>query len=534
VTHPNNPFTGATAITIGRYRTVDAGPRQYDIETNNLRGVLGLRGKFNDWDWEVAAQRARSESDQTGNRSQGWVRTDFLQNEINAGRYNPFGATSNPQSVIDAITTSLVRQGKSRLAMYDGSISGSLFDLPAGKVKMAAGAEWRNESISDIPDDQFRRGLIFGTEAVEAAASRDSWATYVEFAVPVLSNLELSLAGRYDHYEDFGDTTNPKVAVRYSPIESLALRASWGKGFRAPSLAQVGLGPSQESQFFKDFAFCRANGISDANCPALDYNTVFSGNPDLKPEKSDTLNIGAAWKATDSIEFSIDYWDIEQKAKIDRVPLGFLLTFCTTQISDVCTRAARVGNQQLGELQSVASTFINIGKQTAKGIDLSGYYGLDLGGGRLAFQLSYSHLLEFERVELNGTGTGFVTRALEGEYEYPKDRATFSADFGTDTWGVFGIVNYIGPFQDTPDINFDGTLDYDLFKTPDVDAFTTINLQFRYTGFNKLKLTIGADNLFDEKPPFAVGDGDSDIYGYVQSQHNPLGRVWNAKAIVSF
>ena len=146
---------------------------------------------------------------------------------------------------------------------YDANITGELFELPAGSVRMAAGAEYRDESISDIPDDQFQRGLIFGTEAVSAAASRDSWAAYVEFAVPVLSSLELSLAARYDDYSDFGDTTNPKVAVRWSPIDSLALRASWGTGFRAPSLAQIGLGPSQESQFFIDTYGCAA-GVTGA------------------------------------------------------------------------------------------------------------------------------------------------------------------------------------------------------------------------------------------------------------------------------
>ena len=114
VTHPNNPFPGATSLGIGRFRTVDAGPRGWNIQTDNIRGVFGLRGKLLDrWDWEVAAQRARSESEQTGSRAQGWVRTDYLQQEINAGRYNPFGGTFNPQSTIDAITTSLVRQGTS-------------------------------------------------------------------------------------------------------------------------------------------------------------------------------------------------------------------------------------------------------------------------------------------------------------------------------------------------------------------------------------------------------------------------------------
>ena len=72
----------------------------------------------------------------------------------------------------------------------------------------------------------------------------------------MLESLELNLAARYDDYSDFGNTTNPKISARWAPIESLAFRASWGTGFRAPSLAQIGLGPSQESQFFTDTYGC--------------------------------------------------------------------------------------------------------------------------------------------------------------------------------------------------------------------------------------------------------------------------------------
>jgi outer membrane receptor protein involved in Fe transport len=537
-THPNNPFRAqfpdGTGIQINRYRTVDAGARQWDIETNNIRGVVGLRGKLTDvWDWEVSAQRARSKSEQTGDRSMGWVRTDFLQNEINAGRYNPFGATQNPQSSIDAITTSLVRRGLSRFTMYDAQVSGELFDLPAGKVRMAAGTEYREESVSDVPDDQFQRGLIFGTEAVSAAASRDSWAAFVEFAVPVLDTLELSLAARYDDYSDFGDTTNPKVAVRWAPIESLAFRASWGTGFRAPSLAQIGLGPSQESQFFIDTFGCAA-GVAGA-CGSLDYNLIFAGNPNLEAEESETLNLGLAWKPVDSLEMTLDYWEISQENKIDEVPFGFIYQqFCGVQNSTVCTRAAPVGGATLGELQTINVGFINIGEQNVEGVDLGGYYGFDVGPGRLALGLTYTRLLSFERVELNSAGTGFVTRALEGEYEYPEDRAQLTADWGTDTWGVYSSVNYVGPFEDTPDADFNGTLDYDTVTTPEVGSWTTVNLQVRYTGIDKVQLMVGVDNAFDRMPPFAIGDGDTDLYGYVQSQHNPRGRFWNAKAIVSF
>jgi len=530
-THPNNPFPGATSIAIGRYRTVDAGARQWDIETDNLRVVLGLRGEIADWNWEVAAQRARSESEQSGDRSQGWIRTDFLQQQINLGLYNPFGGVQNPQSVIDAITTNLVRRGKSNLRMYDAQISGDLFELGGNTVRMAAGAEYRSESVSDVPDDQFQRGLIFGTEAVTAAAGRKNWSTFVEFAVPLLDSLELSLAGRYDDYEDFGTTTNPKVAMRWSPIDQLALRASWGTGFRAPSLAQVGLGPSQESQFFVDTFGCADNPVY---CAQTDYIILFSGNPNLEPEQSETINVGVAWQPTDGINLTLDYWDIKQEDKIDEVPFGFLFQQCNVQNSPVCVRGAPLPGDTLGPLQQVASTFNNIGEQSAEGIDLSGYFTMPLGGGSMTLGANYSHLLKFERVELNSAGTAFLTRELTGEYEYPEDRATLSGDWGNDTWGVYSSLNYVGEFQDLPDVDFDGVLDYDTNNTRKVKAFTTLNLQFRYTGIENIKLLLSIDNALDEEPPFAVGDGDTDLFGYVQSQHSPRGRFWNAKAIFSF
>lgn len=530
--HPNNPFPGATTIEIGRYRTVDAGARKWHIETDNLRGVLGLRGDIGEWRWEAAAQRARSESDQSGDRSDGWVRTDLLQNEINAGRYNPFGGVQNPQSVIDAITTSLIRRGRSQLKMYDAQITGPLFDLPAAPVQMAAGVEYREESVRDVPDDQFQRGLIFGTEAVSAAASRDNWAAFVEFSIPLLDNLELSLAGRYDDYSDSGSSTNPKVAVRWSPIESLALRGSWGTGFRAPSLAQVGLGPSQESQFFIDTFGCADNPVY---CASTDYNLIFSGNPDLQPEESESLNLGVAWKPSSDLELTLDYWDIKQENKIDEVPFGFIYQqFCGDQNSTVCIRGTPLPGDTLGPLQFINTGFINIGEQSASGIDLGGYFSQGLTGGTLTLGLTYSHLLDFERVELNSAGTDFVTRNLAGEYEFPEDRAMLTVDWASQNWGLYANVAYIGPFEDTPDFDFDGTLDYDSNRSREVGSFTTVALQARYTGIRNVRLLLGLDNAFDEKPPFAIGDGDTDLYGYVQSQHNPRGRFWSARAIFTF
>jgi outer membrane receptor protein involved in Fe transport len=193
-----------------------------------------------------------------------------------------------------------------------------------------------------------------------------------------------------------------------------------------------------------------------------------------------------------------------------------------------------VGNDTLGTLRLLHATFENIGEQTANGVDLGGYYSFDLDGRALTFGLSYSRLLEFSRVERNADSTGFVRRDLTGEYEFPVDRATLSADWGNAKWGLYANVAYIGTFEDAPDVDFNSVLDFDTQSTRKVGPSTTVNLQARYTGFKNLKLLLGLDNVFDEMPPFAIGDGDADIYGYVQNLHSPRGRFWSAKAVFNF
>lgn len=529
--HPNNPF--GERVDIFRYRTVDAGARQWDIETDNLRGMFGLRGNINEWAWEASVQRARSESTQTGDRSQGWVRTDLLQAEINAGRYNPFGGVQNPDAVIDAITTSLVRQGKSELTSYDLTINGDLFDTTSGTLAMAAGLEYREEKASDIPDDQFQRGLIFGTESVSAKASRDITSAFVEFAIPLPANFDLTLAGRYDDYSDFGNTTNPMANLLWTASEKLSLRASWGTGFRAPSLAQIGLGDSQESLFFKDTFGCEVNVTY---CNQTDYTIIYSGNPDLDAEESESFNIGAIFEPIDGFQLSLDYWEITQEGKIDEVPFGFLYSrHCNDQSSTICRRDTPRQGESLGALQSIRSGFTNIGEQQVSGVDLSFVYsGFELAGGNLGLRFDYSYLVEFERVELNADGDAFLTRDLAGEYEYPQHRWNATGDWTFDSFGFSAGLSYIGEFEDTPDIDFDGTLDYDTNTSRTVDSFLTMTLQARYTGFANMILSLGANNAFDEAPPFAIGDGDSDLYGYVQSQHDPRGRFIYGKMTYTF
>lgn len=519
--HPNNPF--GQEVGINYFRTVDAGARQWDIESDTMRFVAGLRGEFNDWSWETAVQKGRSKSVQTGDRSQGWVRTDFLQQEIDAGNYNPFGGTYNDPAVIDRITTSLVRQGESHMTSFDANISGEAFSFGDDIVMMAAGIEYREEDVTDTPDDQFRRGLIFGTEAVSAAASRDQYAAYVEFSIPLADTLELQLAGRHDDYSDFGTTTNPKVALRWAPTDEITVRGSWAQGFRAPSLAQVGLGPSEKSQFFKDNYRCDATGL---DCDALDYNIEFAGNPDLQPEESESWNVGFIWAPNAEFGLSVDVWSITQDNKIDQEEFGPIYNSeCNNQNSTICERLAPTGGASLGTIDKIHSTFKNVSSQEVSGIDFSANYNHSLDDlGLLKFNLEWAYQNKFEK---DG-------RDYSGEYGYPEHRWIFSTNWEVGDFNTNVNLSYVGEFEDTPDIDFDGNLDFDSNTSRMIDSQVLVDLQTSYRITESAKLSLGINNLFDEEPPFAIGDGDSDLYGYASGVHNPRGRYIYTKVSFSF
>ena len=95
-------------------------------------------------------------------------------------------------------------------------------------------------------------------------------------------------------------------------------------------------------------------------------------------------------------------------------------------------------------------------------------------------------------------------------------------------------MNYVGEFEDTPDVDFDGILDFDSNTRRKVDCVHHAEPAGAVHGLRDVTLLVGLDNALDEEPPFAVGDGDTDLYGYVQTSHSPRGRFAYGKATYRF
>jgi iron complex outermembrane receptor protein len=190
--------------------------------------------------------------------------------------------------------------------------------VPAGSLALAAGGSYRKEEYEFITSQTVRDADVpglGGSISTVAPTSRNVWAIFAEVNWPILRQLELNAALRFDDYEDVGNTTNPKVSLRWTPTKEILLRTAYGTGFRAPSL------PELNTPAF--FGATGGNYDDPVRCPQTgsprDCNTQFTtklgGNLSLKPEESKNLTAGIVFEPTNGLSLSADYF----KIKIDNV-----------------------------------------------------------------------------------------------------------------------------------------------------------------------------------------------------------------------
>ncbi len=521
--NPNHPFANDPThefygqdLTMRR-RTVDIGNRKKSVNTDYYRMIFGAEGEIGQWEWEAAYSFIKSNSVERG--IDGFPNIVRVQEAIDSGLWNPFEPSSNSQEALDYIETQTTRVGKSTNKSFDLTFSGPIADLPAGEMMLAFGAEHRKEAISDNPDNQYIRGEIFGTEATAAAGGRDNTAIFAELAVPALDTLELQFALRHEDYSDFGTTTDPKVAFIWSPSESVSVRGSYGTAFRAPSLHQIGLGDTQESPNLIDKARCEAVGNVNRACELQEYTAIITGNPDLNPETSTSFNLGLIYQITDDLDFSVDYYDYDIEDVILKDTQDKFDKQGTN--SDVVVRLPSDDPNDPGEVVLIRDRYENLGNITTTGLDFDLGYRLETTMGAFDFNYVLNYVIDYE--DYRPTVGVYAT---EGDFTHPEYRWTFSGTWSKDDWAANFAVNYIGEFEQDPAIRerADGTF------LPNVDAMTTVDTSVSYLGFDKISLTLGATNLFDEEPPFSYHD----FMGYVNDVHSAQGRFVYLKATYSF
>ena len=263
----------------------------------------------------------------------------------------------------------------------------------AGPLNVALGAEYRRDGFDQHagePNSYIDGGHVnqFGGRAAPGAqvfpgfrpenevdVSRNGKAVYVDLEGDVLDKLRMGVAVRHENFSDFGNTTNGKLTVRYSPVQSLILRGAASTGFRAPSLNQ-----GYWSAISTNFLVNPANGLVEPfQVGTFRVNAPIAralGATDLEAENSKNLSAGVVWQPLDNLEFTADYFHIDIEDRI--VYSG---NFNQPSLQPILAPAG-IGGVRF--LTNAIDTETN-------GFDLVANYQRPLLGGRIDLSGAYSH-----------------------------------------------------------------------------------------------------------------------------------------------
>ena len=521
--HPDNPLGIDARL---RYAAFDVGPRT-TYNTNEFRRFLiGLKGTAGEWDIDTAYLHSSTVlvNERTGFLRYSAVRTALTDPDSPVG-YWRIGddAGLNSQELYDFISPTIHANATSSLNMLDFKASRSLMDLGGGPLGVAFGAEWRRQTAKLTPQSYTDIGDIIGLGYSAYNGEQEVAVAYAEVAAPVTSSLELSGAFRVDKYKGGDTATTPKLGIKWTPLDWLALRASYAEGFRAPNPAEAGDGGLAAFSTAADPVRCPggtpAVGATDADC-AAPIAIITSPNPDLKPEQSKSWNVGLVMDPTSSTTLTLDEWRIK---RTDEISPG------STALAIAAGNVVRADNDlpgtpNSGTLLAASVDYVNANSTTVEGFDFDINQRFDMGRfGKLGLDLQWTRISSFERVEPDGTrfeyagthGNCDVTNCIGT----PKDKINFGATWDIGSFSMSGIVNYIGGFDN---VAFEGDACANSFADGtdapngcEIPSFYTIDLSGRWKATDSFEVFASVQNVTDKIAPL-----DPLTYGAVS--YNPM------------
>lgn len=591
--------TAWRAIGVAGHPTNPDGADHQDIERTAFRVSGGLKGQFdNGIGWDAALTYMENQStvvtnDLLVNRLQAAFNglggqgcslttgtpgvgpckyfnpfTNAIAASAANGAANPFyvSAVANDPAVVEWLYGTYTNVNTNSILVADLVFNGDTpIELPGGKVQWAAGAQYRFtettqdwENLGDVQAtpcvDSIDDGLplcsnpvgpfvFFGAQE-DFNADRRVGAAFAEFRIPLLDTLEVSVAVRHEDFGgNVGSTTNPKFAARWQATDWLAVRASAGSTFRAPSEAVISPGTSK--------------GVS--NIGGSYRAVVTANNPDLQPETADTLNFGVLVEAG-GFSGSVDYYhfDFEDELGLESSSAIFA-ALSQTGAGQGCNNAALTarfvfvnGVCGASNVLQLTRKWVNGPQTKTSGFDIRGQYDFDdffgfefrdiqttvgveatilkeVKRGQETLGEDPSVILSdpIDRAGLHDLGGGDF-------YSYPKLRANAFVNLRGESWNLRWQILYregttvnaapcTGAFPNyvqTADCRYNyATSKYE--SVGKTDAYWQHDLNLRVELPWETTVTASIQNVLDEDPPFAQS-----FYNYDPTNGNPLGRVF--------
>ena len=633
VTNPYNPFgnrfwspTGApntdgtprltgtpSPVSVTTKRMADL-PTRVDTVTDSVyRGVAGLRGKlFDSWTWESALLYSAAR----GIEYEPLARRSLLAVAVNqsdpAKAFNPFtrsyavqggalvdtGRFVNSASVVNSVLGVYIRNGITKLGSGDFRASGDLLKIWGGNtIGGAFGGEFRYEAFDDyrppyVGLNPASSGLNPGqTDYVSASSVPDTHgnrhiaSAYAETVVPLVGNefklplvrsLEVSASARFESYTDFGSTTKPKYGANWKPVDWMMVRASYNRGFHAPSLPSLFSGSFLGTSLGSNDSY-RSLVTQLATDTAANRSNLTSGNSKLRPETSTGKSAGIVIEVPHvrGLSVSVDYWEIRQKDLI-ATSGGIALDTATLQNATQAALAAGqninaidlgsgtanyqgdpsvvrlpvtqndkdlfaaynarqpAGSQRavVGAIDYLRTTYFNKSQQFVNGFDFDLNYRLpERAFGKITFDTSWALLTDFHsNTAVGAPRTENLGANVSGAT--PKWRGTTTLNWNRKQWGAGVGFYYIGRYTDAVATTTRPV--YEALGSPDYiqPVFTNGAYSYRYVvhdsksynvflsyrvvtqnrWLNNTNLRFGVNNVLNAIPPLSTSGYDAAVY----------------------
>jgi len=539
-------------------RLSEFGTRNGSVNRDFYRAVLGFEGDiFDGWRWDASYNYGRVTEQQ---RSNGQVNVANFRNALatipgpngpicadpiaRAGGCVPiniYGFNSISAAAVKYIAAEQTLQTKITQQVLQANLTGSLFELPAGPLGIAIGAEYRKETSNEDNDALTNAGLNAGNALPDTSGSFDVKEAYGEVAIPILADtpgfyaLSLRAAGRVSNYSTVGTVYSYSAGAEWSPFQELSFKGTYARSVRAPNVGELFTGPSQTfpsglldpcvgvtaTSTTTASAVCRSQPGVNANIAAnggvftltqADIQGISgfnSGNPNLGEETSTSYTASATF-APRSIDFlrnmvlRVDYYNITVEDVVVNVPRSFILDQCYNKNNaDYCQfvirRPTNSGSNSAGSIDLINSGGVNGGELKAEGIDvnLTNRFSLDgLGiGGSLVTRIAYNHLLDGYLIPQPGADRDYSA----GEIGSAGDRFNAFVGYASERfdWGFTG--NFISAScedDQTLSVNFD----LPACAVGVGDEFY-LDTQLTYKPGDNFEFYFGVDNLLDNAAP---------------------------------
>ena len=521
---------------IVKWRALDGGSRSNTSINDQQRLLASLDGVVAGWDYQLGISYNENKiKEVVSGYSDGNKITLGMLN----GVINPFSSTQDAAgaaAIQDALLGGNLQNHRGKVTTVDGRVSRELGDWfgSGRRAAVAIGTEFRKEDFISQANKAVAELLQASTGVDPDSLSqgkRDVSALYTELSIPITKTLEATAAVRYDSYSDFGDTFNPKFALRYQPIKELLVRGSYSTGFRAPSLYELNATP----------AYTNTGTVSDPiNCPGgvpvagkskalncgVQFQRLTGGNTDLQPEKSKNLTLGFVFEPTTSVSLGLDFWWVRLTDTIAALSEN-------TVLGDAATFGQYIKRNAGGDLSidgfSCPGTDCgyldlrqqNLGGTNTRGVDVSASFRQNLGGmGKLTLGLNGTYVNKYEYQDFTGGAFNQNVGVYVGTAPIFRWQHAATAVWNMGAWTVGAVSRYKSGYVDQDPVNT-------------VDSYATVDAYLTWTGIKNVSLTVGINNLTDRDPPYS-NQGEVFQANYDPRFSDPTGRKYYARASYQF